>query len=163
MKRIIFLIAALGLALGSRAQADTATTDPKPWELNLGLGASATLFANGNDMSPYYSKYGFALHLPFTFNYLISPHWSMLTGLRYDIEWKPLYHRIEVYGSDEGLDFPTGPVYGTQHAHIFSSYLGIPLQVTWHPFSKHRNALSLAFDIYGAMALNTYVSISEQL
>ncbi len=161
MKRAILFLAALGLALGGRAQADTSGT--RHVSLTLGLSASTTLFANGNDMSPYYSKYGFALHLPLTVHYRHSPRWTFSAGLQYDFQWSPLYHRVEVVESGEGIDFPSGPVVGDQRAYAFHGYLGFPLQATWYPFRSYGRRLYLNFDIHPAYAINRLIYINEEV
>ncbi|MBP3764038.1 MAG: outer membrane beta-barrel protein [Bacteroidales bacterium] len=167
MKRTLILLAALGLALGGRAQADSTATcasaDYPKWGLSLGISASATLFANGNDMSPYYSKYGFALHIPLMINYRHSPHWTFSAGLQYDFQWAPLRYRVEEVGFGEGLDFPSGPVQGTQHAHAFHGYLGFPLQATWYPFRSYGRRLYFGFDIHPAYAVTRHISITDRV
>lgn len=165
MKRTILIIAALGLALGSRAQADsTATCDSTDQsKLTLGIGASTTFFADGNDMSPYYSKYGFALHLSLCYTYELSPRWHLRAGLQYDFDWKPLYHRVETTADMEGLDFPSGPVQGSQHAHAFHGYLGIPVMVSWFPIPKHRKWLRLCLDVHPAYAVTRHFVLSDMV
>ena len=76
MKRIIIITIALGMALAASAQSDSTcadTTNRHAMRIDFGLSASATMYGNGNDLSPYYSKYGFGLHLPLMAHYDLSP------------------------------------------------------------------------------------------
>ena len=172
MKRIALFIATLGLSLGLRAQADSLAVadslDSSPcdtcWEnrpriqLNLGIQAGASLLAS-DETSPYYSKYDFRLEIPLVIYHNLTPHWTLSGGLKYMFLWSPLYYRVAT--TADGLDFPTVPETSTQHAHAFFGYLGIPLQVNWHPVSHHPNHLILSADIFAGYALTRHVSITE--
>ena len=163
MKRILTITAALVLALAVHAQADstavgcdTASGKSKS-HLYLGFSASATLYGNGNDMSPYYSKYGFGFHIPLMVYYDLNPHWTIQAGLQYDFIWSPLYYRVEPTADTNGIDFPTTPQSGTQHGYAFQSYLGTPVKVWWN-ITK---SLSLGLDVHPAYAVTRYFSLTN--
>ena len=128
MKRTIIILSILSLALFGHAQntpeADSNATSN--FKIILGLSAGATQFNNGNEGSPYYSKYGFFLQIPLCLHWQFAPKWELATGLRYDFNINPMYYTIERAPND-GIAFPTEPSIRTQHATYFSSYVGIPL------------------------------------
>ena len=159
MKRIIIITIALGMALAANAQADS--TANNRFRIDLGLSASATMYGDGNDLSPYYSKYGFGLHLPLMAHYDLSPNWTLAAGLQYDFIWSPLYYRVVPTDDDNGIDFPTTPQLGTQHGHAFHGYIGTPFKITWMPYAKHPNDLWLAFDVHPAYAVTRYFSLTN--
>ena len=164
MKRLIIITIALGMAFAANAQADSTCADTAnrhAMRIDFGLSASATMYGNGNDLSPYYSKYGFGLHLPLMAHYDLSPHWTLAAGLQYDFIWSPLYYRVESTADGNGIDFPTAPMQGTQHGHAFHSYLGTPFKITWSPSAKHPNDLWLTFDVHPAYAVTRYFSLTN--
>lgn len=164
MKRLIIITIALGMAFAANAQADSTCADTAnrhAIRIDLGLSASATMYGNGNDLSPYYSKYGFGLHLPLMAHYDLSPHWTLAAGLQYDFIWSPLYYRVESTADGNGIDFPTAPMQGTQHGHAFHGYIGMPFKITWSPYAKHPNDLWLAFDVHPAYAVTRYFSLTN--
>ncbi len=177
MKRIVILLSVLCLTVGSHAQSDgTAVRDsiltsgvPNSFSIDLGVTVGATLYANGNDHSPYYSKHGFSVQIPLMAHWNVSPRWCLSSGLRYDFNWDPLYYAVEpVYSSDdigraveEGLQFNQTPTTATQKSYAFHSYIGIPLEVKWHPFPKYRNYFGIALDCYAAFAVKQFFDIDN--
>lgn len=167
MKRIATITFAIALALAAQAQNDTisafvgddtASGKRTAW-LDFGLSASATMYANGNDMSPYYSKYGFGLHLPLMAHYELNKYWTFSAGLQYDFIWSPLYYRVEPTADGEGIDFPTTPQVGTQHGYVFDSYLGFPIKASWCPFGN--NNLFFTFDVHPAYAVTRHITLTN--
>ena len=167
MKRLATITIAIAMALAIHAQSDTTsalvgddTTRGKRilW-VDLGLSVSETLYANGNDLSPYYSKYGFGLHLPLMAHYELNTHWNLSAGLQYDFIWSPLHYRVESTADGNGIDFITTPQSGTQHGHAFHSYLGIPIKASWCPYGN--NTLFLTFDVHPAYAVTRYFSLTN--
>lgn len=164
MKRIIVFTIALGVAFAASAQADSTCADSthcRQLRIDFGLSASATLYGNGNDMSPYYSQFGFGLHLPLMAHYDLSPNWQVSAGLQYDFIWSPLYYRVEPTADGNGIVFPATAQQGTQHGFAFHSYIGLPVKITWMPFKKHPNDLWLAFDVHPAYATRLYFSLTD--
>ena len=167
MKRLATITIAIALALAANAQNDTVnafggddtTRGKRMFWVDLGLSASATMYANGNDLSPYYSKYGFGLHLPLMAHYELSSRWTLAAGLQYDFIWSPLYYRVETTADGNGVDFPTTPQSGTQHAHVFDSYIGIPVKASWTPFRN--NKLFFTFDIHPAYAVTRQIHLTN--
>lgn len=165
MKRIhtfLILILMTGV-VGAQTVADTT----QRFGVEVGLSAGATLYGNGNDCSPYYSKYGFTVQIPILMHYDLSSHWRFYTGLRYDFNWDPLYNGVshyEVFNNDgisvSGL-IPNNNIVGAQHAHIFHSYIGIPLKFTWYPNADDKRLFGLSFDIFGAYAVSQYYNIGS--
>lgn len=86
MKKLFIFSIATILSITSIMAQDTTATDNKA-SIKVGLSAGATLYANGNDFSPYYSKYGITLQLPVLWEYNFAPNWRLSTGLRYDFNW----------------------------------------------------------------------------
>lgn len=164
MRRVVVFMVMLVVAFCGSAQVDTLpdTSDSQQPRLALKLGVSggATLFSTANESSPYYSKYGFFLQIPFEAQWWVAPHWKLSTGLRYDFNWCLLYYNVEVTDA-EGLDFRTTPTVATHHNHLFSSYVGIPLRAEWFPWAEHRNVLSLAVDIFAGYAVNQNIIFKE--
>lgn len=161
MKRIFFIIAALGLATAVNAQCGDDTTSlngegRRQTTLTLGVQAGATLFTMGQ--TPYDSPYGLTLQLPLVVTLPLSDSWSLLTGLRYDFEWAPLRYNVEP-AAGGGLDFMTTPATGRQTSVMHHGYLGIPLKVDWYPYRNNHRLLSLSFDVYGAYAVSRYLKI----
>ena len=164
MKRLVIIMVALGIALAANAQADSTCADTAnrhAMRIDLGLSASATMYGDGNNLSPYYSKYGFGLHLPLMEHYDLSPNWTLAAGLQYDFIWSPLYYRVESTADGNGIDFPTAPMQGTQHGHAFHGYIGMPFKITWSPSAKHPNDLWLTFDVHPAYAVTRYFSLTN--
>ena len=172
MKRIVIILVALSIALGGHAQTDTQPDTSRScqgcrqveFNIDLGLSAGATMFNNGNDDSPYYSKYGFFLQLPLMAHWQFTPHWKFSTGLRYDFNWNPLYYAIEPVGEgfdgyEQGLRFLQTPVTSNQKGHAFNSYVGIPLELKWYPSAQHKSALGIAFDLFAGYAVTQYFAI----
>lgn len=177
MKRIVILLSVLCLTVGSHAQSDgTAVRDsiltsgvPNSFSINLGVTVGATLYANGNDLSPYYSNHGFTVQIPFTTHWDFSPHWRLSAGVRYDFCWDPLYYAVEpILGEwrfeepqeEFGLQFNQTPTTGTQKAYAYRSYLGIPIEIKWYPWQE-RNRLGIAFDLVAAYAVTQYIDIDD--
>ncbi|MBR6330200.1 MAG: hypothetical protein IKR79_00950 [Bacteroidales bacterium] len=166
MKRIMIMmlmLAMVGVASAQSEVQDTAS-EPSRFSVQVGLSAGATLYVNANDPSPYYSKYGFQLQIPVLVHYDLTPQWRVSTGLRYDFNWDPLYNGVtELFESEDfesqGLQMNTTPLTGTQHAHIFHVYMGIPLKFTWYPRADDHRLFSLGFDIFAAYAVNQFYSI----
>lgn len=172
MKRIILTFVLLTLALGSQAQELPAqdslqgpiaedTVSQNHISFKLGISAGATLFNNGNDGSPYYSKHGFFLQVPLRVHWQFAPQWELATGLRYDFNWDPLYYNVEAT-DDEGLALRGTTASATQHARHFSSYVGIPASITFYPFAKSHNALGLTLDVFAGLAVTNYIHINDQ-
>ncbi|MBQ3983665.1 MAG: hypothetical protein II633_07815 [Bacteroidales bacterium] len=162
MKRTIIILSILSLALFGHAQnapeADSNATSN--FKIILGLSAGATQFNNGNEGSPYYSKYGFFLQIPLCLHWQFAPKWELATGLRYDFNINPMYYTIERAPND-GIAFPTEPSIRTQHATYFSSYVGIPLSVTFHPWPKYKNQLGLSLDLFAGYAASNVIKIKD--
>ena len=166
MKRIATITFAIALAFAVHAQNDTISpsvggdtiSGKRTLRIDFGLSASATMYANGNDMSPYYSKYGFGLHLPLMAHYELNKHWTVSAGLQYDFIWSPLYYRVEPTADGNGIDFPITPQSGTQHGYVFDSYLGFPLNASW---SFSNNNLFFTFDVHPAYAVTRYFSLNN--
>lgn len=178
MKRIVILLSVLCLTVGSHAQSDsTAMRDsiltsgvPNSFSIDLGVTVGATLYANGNDHSPYYSKNGFSVQIPLMAHWNVSPRWCLSTGLRYDFNWDPLYYAVEpILGEwrfeepqvEFGLQFNQTATTATQKGYAFRSYIGIPLEVKWHPFPKYRNYFGIALDCYAAFAVKQFFDIDN--
>lgn len=171
MKRIILTLVLLTLALGSQAQELPAqdslqgptaedTVSQNHINVKLGISAGATLFNNGNDLSPYYSKHGFFLQIPLRLHWEFAPQWELATGLRYDFNWDPLYYNVEMT-DDGGLVQRGITASATQHAYHFSSYVGIPASITFYPFAKNHNALGLSLDVFAGLAVANYIHIND--
>jgi len=185
MKRLVFAFAFTVLAYSGQAQmlfqhqkslalptaadvSDSANslqgteTNKNRTELCLGLSAGVSLLVQ--DENPYRSTHSYILQIPLVLNYHLSPHWRLTTGLRYDFSWAPLKYRVtyDSYSlSSNALTIDTAMYSGSQRAHAFHSYLGVPLEFTWYPFAKEHGALSVSFDIFGAYAVSRYLSIKE--
>lgn len=151
----------------SAAEADSLWWDDHPrMSLELGLSAGVTLFADGNDNSPYYSIYGFVVNLPLTFRYFVSPRWRLGAGLRYDFCIDPLFYNVKenevsnggTYATN-GIGFDTTPVVSHKRAYASHNYVGIPLQATWYPWPKDRGALNFTFDFFAGYSFATIVNI----
>lgn len=167
MKRIATITFVIALTLAAQAQSDTtnafvgddtASGKRMAW-LDFGLSASATMYANGNDLSPYYSKYGFGLHLPLMAHYELNSHWTFAAGLQYDFIWSPLHYRVVPTADGEGIDFPTTPQIGTQNGYVFDSYLGFPIKASWCPFGN--NDLFFTFDVHPAYAVTRHITLTN--
>ena len=160
MKRIFFIIAALGLVTAVHAQCGSDSTGSKRQvTLTLGVQAGATLFTTGN--TPYDSPYGLKLQIPLVTTIPLSDSWQLVTGLRYDFEWAPLRYNVEP-AAGGGLDFVTTPATGRQTAIMHQSYLGIPFEVEWYPFRNNHRLLHLSLDIYGGYAVSRYLKITTR-
>lgn len=171
MKRFIVVTVLMAVCLSTSAQESIASDSvgDNRWSFNVGLAGGVTLMTNGNDVSPYYSRYGVAVQVPVTFDYKIARQWKMSVGLRYDFNWTPLEHRVAIrrttnLGSN-GIDFDTTASRGSCRAMAFHNYLGIPVSMKWYPFAKDRNVLSIGVDVFAGYALgrsivvkNNYVS-----
>lgn len=160
MKRIFFLIAALGLVTAVNAQCGDDTTSSNGeaklrTKLTMGVQGGATLFTTGH--TPYDSPYGLTLQLPLVACIPLSDSWSLVSGLRYDFEWAML--RYNVQPAAGGLDFMTTAATGRQTSVMHHGYLGIPLKVEWYPYRNNHRLLNLSFDIYGAYAVSRYLKI----
>ncbi|MBP5516644.1 MAG: hypothetical protein J6X86_06825 [Bacteroidales bacterium] len=169
MKKIIVFGLALLLATSIIAQSDVTnktTGSQKQFSVQLGLSAGATLYANGNDHSPYYSKYGFQLQIPLMANWQLSSHWKLSAGLRYDFCWMPLYYAVEPAGTvidnfeEHGLRINQTPTTGTQKAYAFNSYVGIPIELKWYPNSERKNLFFIGLDFFAGYAVTQWFDIS---
>ena len=159
MKRIFFIIAALGLATAVHAQCgddSTYSNGEVRTTLTLGVQAGATFFTMGQ--TPYDSPYGLTLQLPLVVTIPLSDSWSLVTGLRYDFEWAPLRYNVEP-AAGGGLDFMTTAATGRQTSVMNHGYLGIPLKVDWYPYRNNHRIMCLSFDVYGAYAVSRYLKI----
>jgi len=170
MKRIILTLTLIGMALCAHAQCDTVpdtTQSCKPrFSLTLGVAGGASLLFGGNSQSPYYSKYGFTLHLPLMARWDLAPHWRFGAGLRYDFTWNPLYYNVAFSGThsngdDRGLQFLQTPTTATQKAHTFTSHLGLPVELTWYPMAHNKKALGLTLDLFVGYAVVRYITIDN--
>lgn len=163
MKKLFIFSIATILSITSIMAQDTTATDNKA-SIKVGLSAGATLYANGNDFSPYYSKYGITLQLPVLWEYNFAPNWRLSTGLRYDFNWDPLTNGVEEVwttdGEDNGLAHSTTPYAGKQSAYIHSGFLGIPLKITWYPKADNKRLLGVSLDYYIGYAVTQYYNIS---
>lgn len=162
MKRTIIILSILSLVLFGHAQNTTEADSiaSQNFKIDLGISAGATLFNNGNEGSPYYSKYGFSIQIPLRLHWQFAPKWELATGLRYDFNIAPMYYTIE-RTPDEGISFPTEPSIRTQHATSFSSYVGIPLSITFHPWPKYKNQLGISFDLFAGYAVSNVIRIKD--
>lgn len=173
MKRLTIFLATLCFVVGSQAQNDSLSvgdTSRQGFTLTLGVSAGATLYANGNDMSPYYSHHGFMVQLPLLVNWDVAPHWKLSSGLRYDFNWDPLYYAVEPVLSEwrfeepyeeYGLRFNQTPTTATLKAYAYRSYIGIPIEVKWYPWAQDKKRLGIAFDIFAAYAVTQYINIDD--
>ena len=148
MKRIVTILfvlvmsnAVCGQNVGTTCVDDSSST--ANLKVVLGFSAGATLFSSANEGSPYYSKYGFGLQIPLVAQWEIAPNWMLMAGLRYDFNWEPLYYAVE-------------PV-----RYAFRSYVGIPVELKWYPWSKHKNRLGVALDVYAGYAVNQFIDIEN--
>lgn len=141
------------------------STSESRWSYTVGLAAGMTLFANGNDMSPYYSKIGTTVQVPISANYRINPHWKLSFGVRYDFNWAPLAHCVEVVRDEEmlsqGIDFDTTAHVGTRRGNVMHNYIGIPIQVTWYPWARDRTLLGVSVDFYAGYAISRGISTAN--
>ena len=163
MKNLFIFFAILALVGSSLRAQDTTANDSKS-TLKVGLSAGTTLFSRGNDLSPYYSKYGFSLQIPVLCEYDFAPHWKFSTGLRYDFNWDPLSNGVEEVwtnnGEYNGLAHSTIPYAGKQIAYVHSGFLGIPLKITWYPKADNKRMLGVSLDYYVGYAITKYYNIS---
>lgn len=175
MKRIAIILVTLCIASGICAQTDTISTfggddtaGSSHIEANLvlGISAGATLYNNGNDMSPYYSKYGFTIQLPLLLQWQFHPKWQLSSGLRYDFTWNPLYYNVEVDRSGDdwsnlGLRFRQTPTTMTQKAYSYISHIGIPVELKWSPWPQNRNSLGIAVDLFAGYAVTRHFVVDD--
>lgn len=162
MKRTITIIAVLLLAISSVAAQDTTDANNK-WAIKMGLSVGVTSYGNGNDFSPYYSKYGLTMQIPVVLEYDFAPHWQLSTWLRYDFNWDLLSNAVEEVwvnnGEDNGLAHNTKPTIGKQTAFIHSGFIGIPLKITWFP-KADRSLCGVGLDYYVGYAVKNIYNIS---
>jgi hypothetical protein len=169
MKRIAIILSVLCIALSGRAQTDTLTAPNCrhfEFKIDLGISAGITLYNSGNNHSPYYSNYGTTVQLPIMARWQFSPNWQFSTGLRYDFTWNRLYHNVEPSGSwddysNMGLQFLQTPTTVKQNAYAYISHLGIPVEMKWYPFARHKNSLALALDFFAGYAVSRYFNIEN--
>lgn len=169
MKRIASILAVLSIALVGNAQTDTLVSDScrrVEFKIDLGISAGITLYNNGNNHSPYYSNYGTTVQLPIMAHWQFSPNWKFSTGLRYDFTWDRLYYNVEPSGSWEdfsnmGLQFLQTPITSKQNAYAYISHLGIPVELKWYPFARHRNSLGVALDLFAGYVVTSYFVIDN--
>ena len=163
MKRTIVILAAILLAIGSAAAQDTADNKSA---IKVGLSAGATFYGDGNDLSPYYSKYGFTLQIPILYEYNFAPHWQFSTGLRYDFNWDLLANAVEEVwynnGEDVGLAHNTTSTIGKQTAYIHSGFIGIPVKITWFPKADYKRQHGIGLDYYVGFAVTNLYNISSK-
>lgn len=159
------------LSFGCVNAQDTAATSAgfeSKLSIDLGLSANATLFANGNEGSPYYSKFGFGLQIPLMAHWQFAPHWQLSAGLRYDFNWMPMYYEVEPDGDwnnlDEmGLTFLTSTAPADQHSYAFQSYVGIPLELKWYPRANQKNLLGVGLDLFAGVAVSQFFNIDNRV
>lgn len=167
MKRIVIILALALFATSLHAQTDTLPDTagcgqaPRQFSINLGVSAGASLLFPTNDQSPYYSRYGFTLHIPLVAQWRFAPHWRLIYGLRYDFSWLPLYYNVEST-ADQGLAFRSTPTVATHHNHLFTSHVGIPVEIEWRPWTSDKNILSLSVDLFAGYAVNQSIILKEQ-
>lgn len=169
MKRIIGILTGILLAIGNTVAQNNATGPDSTSigervALKVGLSAGATLYGNGNNFSPYYSKYGFTIQIPILWEYDFAPHWQLSTGLRYDFNWDPLANAVEEVwvnnGEENGLAHNTTPTLGKQTAYIHSGFIGIPMKITWFPKADDKRLLGIGLDYYVGYAVKNIYQIS---
>ncbi len=135
--------------------------------IDLGLSANATLFANGNDMSPYYSKFGFGLQIPLMAHWQFAPMWQFSTGLRYDFSWEPIYYSVQPAGTtledmeERGITFYDGTTPTTQKSFAFHSYVGIPVELKWSPLPDEKGLIDLSLDLFFGVAVTQHIQIED--
>ena len=171
----------LALCLASEARAQQPATPQQPEQEScqhdtsscssntsvvVGFSAGVTLFGNGNDMSPYYSKYGLLLHVPIVLQHDFDPHWRLSSGLRFDFHYDPLYHTVKQLTDAEcdpiGIGFDNFPVHTQQHGHAFRAFLGIPLELTWYPKANNHHILSLGVDFFAGYAIAQHFFLKDE-
>ena len=182
MKRIVLTLALVVLVFGSQAQmlfhqeagltADsTVVSDSlgcghgRLQRLSLQVGVAGGYSLHLMDECPYISTHGYLLQIPLLLSYDLTPHWRLSTGLRYDFNWDPLKYRVatgyDASGNRTPLAFDTAMHYSSQYAYAFHSYIGVPLEIRWHPVAKEHRLVSLSLDLFAAYAINRYVNIKE--
>lgn len=175
MKRIIVLGIMVALTIGLHAQSDSSTdaigdttAQNQKFKIQLGLSGGATLFAAGSDdHSPYYSKYGFMLQIPLMARWQMAPHWSLSAGLRYDFCWTPLRYAVEPASATDqdlyqhGLQINQTPTTGTQRAHAYHSYVGIPIELKWYPRADQHGLFAVGLDFFAGYAVSQYFNIDN--
>ena len=171
MKRIVTILfvlvmsnAVCGQNVGTTCVDDSSST--ANLKVVLGFSAGATLFSPANEGSPYYSKYGFGLQIPLVAQWEIASNWMLMAGLRYDFNWEPLYYAIEPVRNARGefvggVRFNQTATTATQKGYAFRSYVGIPVELKWYPWSKHKNRLGVALDVYAGYAVNQFIDIEN--
>ncbi len=164
----------VGLCAQTQVSADTIVAyvgddtidQPSQFSVKLGVSAGTTLFVNDNSFSPYYSKYGFTLEIPLLWEYNFAPHWQFSTGIRYDFNWDPLYNAVEEIwynnGDEPGLALNTNPSIGSQHGRIQSSFIGLPLKITWYPKANDKRLLGIGLDYYIGFAVSNLYSVTTE-
>ena len=170
MKKFLFIIllflSGLLSAQTSVIQTEKALTDSSSsskWDFTVGLSAGGTVFF-ADDSSPYFSRFGTTLQVPFSFNYRFNPHWRLSVGLRYDFNWAPLSHCVDIQYDNlhtRGIDIDTTPHVGHQRANVFHNYIGIPVQITWYPWNRDRDILALSLDFYAGYALSRDICVKK--
>ncbi|MBR1833990.1 MAG: outer membrane beta-barrel protein [Bacteroidales bacterium] len=163
MKRL-FAILVIALLAGSvQAQTDTLSatscTDQPGVRVHLGISASATRFFAAS--SPYYSRYGFNLHIPLVAEIPLASHWRLVGGLRYDFSWCPLYYNVEFTDGRQDIAFRTTPTAATCHSHLFTNYVGIPVDLEWFPWPNNKNRFSLSLNLFAGYAVVQNLSFKE--
>ena len=169
MKHLLLTLFALSLALCSHAQTDTLdhhSDSPSKFKIDVGTSAGITLYNNGNNHSPYYSNYGTTIQLPIMAHWQLSPNWQFSTGLRYDFTWNRLFYNVEPSGSwddfsNMGLQFLQTPTTAKQNAYAYISHLGIPVEMKWYPFARHKYSLGLALDFFAGYAVSRSFNIEN--
>lgn len=171
MKKILFIIllflSGILSAQTSVIQTEKAISDSSSsskWNITVGLSAGGTIFI-ADDASPYFSRFGTTLQVPLSFNYRFNPHWRFSLGLRYDFNWAPLTNCVDIQHDNLnrtcGIAIDTTPHVGTQRADVFHNYIGIPVQITWYPWVRERDILSLSLDFYAGYAISKDICVRK--
>lgn len=170
MKKLLFIIllflTGFLSAQTSVIQTEKAISDSSSsskWDFTLGLAAGGTVFI-ADASSPYFSRFGTTLQVPFSFNYRFNPHWRLSLGLRYDFNWALLSNCVDIQYDNlntRGIAIDTTPHVGHQRANAFHNYIGIPVQVTWYPWNRDRTLLSLSLDFYAGYAISKDICVRK--
>lgn len=171
MKKILFIIllflSGILSAQTSVIQTEKAISDSSSsskWNITVGLSAGGTIFI-ADDASPYFSRFGTTLQVPLSFNYRFNHHWRLSLGLRYDFNWAPLTNCVDIQHDNLnrtcGIAIDTTPHVGTQRADVFHNNIGIPVQITWYPWNRDRNILSLSLDLYAGYAISKDICVRK--
>jgi len=160
---IVFGLIALASFQTTYAQSDTAadSSHQPAFKIDLGISACGTLFANGNDGSAYYSRFGFTLQVPLMAHWQLASHWQLSAGLRYDFCWEPFFYDVEPRGTGADYDLMGLQASSSAHSNQFAyhSYIGIPVELKWYPRASDKGLLSVGVDFVGAYAVRQYFDL----